>query len=86
MAAGIASGMVSGMDTTGGHNQQKVHENRLREKAKRQGLELGKSRRRDPDALDYGTYKLVEADTGEVVADGLTDLASIEAALTRSKR
>ena len=72
------------MDVTQARTQQKMRENRLREKAKRQGLELVKSRRRDPDAPDYGTYKLMRGET--VVVDDLRDLDSIEAALTRSKR
>lgn len=38
----------------------KVRENRLRRMAERQGLRLEKSRRRDPRALDYGNYWLVE--------------------------
>lgn len=38
----------------------KVRENRLRRMADRQGLRLMKSRRRDPRALDFGTYWLVE--------------------------
>ncbi|MDT5125622.1 MAG: hypothetical protein QOH54_1266 [Mycobacterium sp.] len=37
----------------------KVHENRLRRAAHRQGLRLVKNRRRDPRAHDYGTYALV---------------------------
>lgn len=36
----------------------KVRENRLRRMAERQGLRLVKSRRRDPNALDYGMYAL----------------------------
>lgn len=39
----------------------KTHENLLRRMAKRQGYELRKSRRRDPRAVDYGTYALVPA-------------------------
>lgn len=35
---------------------EKVRENRLRRMAKRQGLELSRSRRRDPRALDYGAW------------------------------
>jgi len=45
----------------------KVRENRVRRAAKRQGLELVKSRRRDPRALDYGGYMLVDASTRLVV-------------------
>jgi hypothetical protein len=43
---------------------EKVRENRLRRMAERQGFALRKSRRRDPHALDYGTYYLVDPDTG----------------------
>lgn len=49
-------------------NQQemsdKVRENRLRRAAQRQGLILVKSRRRDPRALDYGLYVLVDDTKG----------------------
>lgn len=38
----------------------KVVENRARRIAQRQGLRLVKSRRRDPQAIDYGTYMLVD--------------------------
>jgi hypothetical protein len=49
-------------------SQIKVWENRLRRKAGRQGLTLTKSRRRDQHALDFGTYGLVNAETGYLVA------------------
>jgi hypothetical protein len=48
--------------------RNKVRENRLRRMAKRQGLQLMKSRRRDPCALGYGGYMLVDAATNSVVA------------------
>lgn len=48
----------------------KVRENRLRRAADRQGLRLQRSRRRDPRALGYGTYRLTDARTGSVVAAG----------------
>lgn len=48
----------------------KVRENRLRRMASRQGLALVKSRRRDPRALDYGTYCLVNVQTNAIVAGG----------------
>lgn len=41
----------------------KIRENRLRSMARRQGLTLAKSRRRDPRALDYGTYCLLRVET-----------------------
>jgi hypothetical protein len=48
--------------------QSKVRENRLRRMADRQGLQLVKSRRRDPRAIDYGGYMLVDPRTNSVVA------------------
>lgn len=42
---------------------RKVLENRLRRAADRQGLRLEKSRLRDPRAIGYGTFRLVDADT-----------------------
>lgn len=53
---------------------EKVRENRLRRMADRQGLRLEKSRRRDPRALDYGTYRLVNAQTGTVESWGDSSL------------
>lgn len=47
---------------------EKARENQLRRAAERQGLRLERSRRRDPRALGYGTYKLTDARTGELVA------------------
>ena len=38
---------------------EKVRENRLRRVAERQGLALHKNPRRDPRALDYGTWRVV---------------------------
>jgi hypothetical protein len=43
--------------------EEKVRENRIRRVAARRGYELHKTRRRDPHALDYGTYTLVNAMT-----------------------
>jgi hypothetical protein len=40
----------------------KVRENRLRRAAQRQGLGLEKSRRRDPNALDYDLSALIDSD------------------------
>jgi hypothetical protein len=53
--------------------QTKVRENRLRRMAARQGLALKKSPRRDPRALGYGTYMLVDVSTNGLVAWGLSD-------------
>ncbi|MCR8896517.1 hypothetical protein NWF34_06040 [Gordonia sp. GONU] len=52
-------------------NQYKTYENMLRRAAARQGLRLAKSRTRDPRAVDYGTYMLVNATTNELEAWGL---------------
>jgi hypothetical protein len=40
----------------------KVRENRVRRMAERQGLQLVKSRTRDPRALDFGSYMLLDGD------------------------
>ena len=43
---------------------------RLRRAAARQGLQWDKSRRRDPNAYDYNTYRIVDAETSFVVLTG----------------
>jgi hypothetical protein len=53
--------------------QATVDETRLRRKADRRGLQLMKSRRRDPAATGYGTYMLVDSKTRKVVASGLPE-------------
>lgn len=76
LASGIARGIVSGMaSNTKGvavlmatDQDEKVRENRLRRMAERQGLKLVKSRRRDPRAIDYGGWMIVDADTNTAVA------------------
>lgn len=47
---------------------EKVRENRLRRVAERQGLALQKSKRRDPHALDYGLWMIVDSATSTVAA------------------
>jgi hypothetical protein len=42
--------------------QNRTQEQRVRRMAERQGLELRKSRRRDPLALDYGRWWVVSPD------------------------
>ncbi|MDN5771128.1 MAG: hypothetical protein L0H24_09570 [Microlunatus sp.] len=51
---------------------EKVRVNRLRRAAQRQGLRLEKSRSRDPRAIGYGTYHLVNLATNtlEVYGNG----------------
>jgi hypothetical protein len=46
----------------------KVRENALRRLAERRGFQLVKSRSRDPRAVDYGRFKIVETATGVTVA------------------
>jgi hypothetical protein len=46
----------------------KVYENRCRRAARRQGFRLIKSRSRDPRAVGYGTYCIVDSRTNGVVA------------------
>jgi hypothetical protein len=48
--------------------REKVRENRLRRMAERQGLKLVKSRRRDPRAIDFAAWTLVDMASGAVVA------------------
>lgn len=58
----------------------KVRENRARRAAIRQGMELQKSKRRDPNALDFGGYMLVHIATNGAVmgADPHAYSASLE--------
>lgn len=45
----------------------KVRENRLRRMAERRGIRIEKSRRRDPKALDFGGYMLIDAATNGAI-------------------
>lgn len=67
----------------------KVRENRLRRMAQRQGLQLVKSRRRDPRAIGYGGFMLVDdrnvAVYGEVDSARALDLDQVEDYLTTDK-
>ena len=49
---------------------EQVRENRLRRMAERQGLQLVKSRRRDPRALGFGTFTIVDTATNALRAGG----------------
>lgn len=51
--------------------ENRVQENRVRRVAQRRGLELRKSRRRDPQAVDYGLYSLIDVETGGAVNPAL---------------
>jgi hypothetical protein len=72
-------------------NAEKTRENRLRRMARRQGLDLQKSRRRDPRALDFGGYQLIDRGSnspvlGELDRHGFgASLDDIEAFLLRPR-
>ena len=48
--------------------QDELGENRVRRMAERRGLRITRSRRRDPNASDYGRYLLRDANTRVIVA------------------
>ncbi len=48
-------------------SEDKVKENRLRRIADRRGLRLMKSRSRDPKAVDFGLYGLVDIQTNDLI-------------------
>jgi hypothetical protein len=73
IAISMASGILSSMDVSSG----KVRENRLRRMAKRQGMRLEKSRRRDRRAIDYGTYGLIDASTNAPIIRGGSGVTSL---------
>jgi hypothetical protein len=63
----------------------------MRRMATRQGLALKKSPRRDPRAIGYGTYMLVDLASNGIAAMGLPDgyglaLDDIESELTGASR
>ncbi|MDL4815972.1 hypothetical protein [Actinomadura opuntiae] len=64
----------------------KVRENRLRRMANRQGYALKKSGRRDPRAVDYGVYWVIDPNTNALLTDekGLS-LDEIERWLTSDR-
>lgn len=65
-------------------SREKVRENRLRRMAERRGLVLRKSKRRDPQAIDYGAYWLIDAESDFLIYgdEWGTDLDGIEEFLT----
>jgi hypothetical protein len=72
--------------------EQKVKENRARRAASRQGLSLMKSRSRDPRAIGYGGYLLLDSYTSvpqvgdPSVAGGWLTLDDVEQALSQGGR
>ena len=67
--------------------EAKVRENRLRRAAERQAVFVHKSRRRDPRALDYDSYWLLDVETEAVVAGGKYGFTidELEAELTKPR-
>jgi hypothetical protein len=64
-------------------DDEKIYEAKLRRVARRQGLTLSKSRLRDPRAIGYGSFTLVDGNGMAVAyndAGGLT-LEEVERAL-----
>lgn len=53
----------------------KVQEIRCRRKADRQGLKLTKNARRDPRAVGYGLYALIDVQTGGAINPTIADLS-----------
>lgn len=51
----------------------KVRENRLRAAAQRQGYQLVKSHRRDPRAVGFGGWMIVDPHSNSVEAGGMGD-------------
>jgi hypothetical protein len=70
---------------------EKVRENRLRAMAERQGLALHKSRRRDPRAIDFDRWMVVDSFTNDVLTGTEVtgrqnmDLDQVEAFLTEDR-
>ncbi len=60
---------------------EKVRENRLRRMAERQGLALVKSRRRDPRAIDYDCWAIVDPESRVTRGRPMLSLDDVEVAL-----
>jgi hypothetical protein len=56
---------------TSAEHQAKAAENRIRRGARRQGYELRKARLRDPLAIGYNTWSILDGD-GTIVASDLS--------------
>lgn len=65
--------------------QERAREDRLRRLAQQKRLILKKARRRNPDAIDYGRYWLIDPSGSGVVEGGQNgaSVGEIEAALSR---
>jgi hypothetical protein len=63
----MLSGIVFSTTQEDAMSSEKIRENRLRRMAERQGLALNKSRRRDPRALGFGRWMIVDPYSNAVV-------------------
>ena len=61
-------------------DDRKVRENRARRMAARQGLQLVKSRARDPMSLSYGAYWLIDPNANTIKAGDPHRGTTLEAA------
>jgi hypothetical protein len=61
--------------------QEKARENRLRRMAERRGLALVKSRRRDPGAIDYDCWAIVDSQSRVTRGQPMLSLDDVEVAL-----
>lgn len=52
--------------------QDRTRETRVRRSVERRGFQLQKSRRRDPDGWDYGTYQVIDSRTNTLVFGDFT--------------
>ena len=59
--------------------EPEIDEARLRRQASKHGYRLAKSRSRNPDAVDYGQYLIVNAETNAAVFPGWMTVGQVEA-------
>jgi hypothetical protein len=50
--------------------KEKVRENRMRRVLERRGYCLVKNKRRDPRAIGFGCYKIIDTETNAILAGG----------------
>jgi hypothetical protein len=68
MLCSIATSIATSITIGEVMDHEKVRENRLRRMAERQGYALVKSRRRDPRAIDYGCWMIINPYSNTVAA------------------
>jgi hypothetical protein len=80
LTSSISSSITRSIGLFAMEQEEKVRENRLRRMAERRGMQLQKSRRRDPQAIDFGGYMLVDARRNFVIigAEGWAFSATLD--------